>query len=100
STLFPYTTLFRSTHAGGLYQITYSYYDDQKLGKYTFRRVDAELQQHVPFFKKKRVISFRALASLSDTSQGQSIPFYMMHEVGGADSLRGYREFRFRDRNF
>jgi outer membrane protein insertion porin family len=24
----------------------------------------------------------------------------MMHEVGGADSLRGYREFRFRDRNF
>ncbi|MCI0620277.1 MAG: BamA/TamA family outer membrane protein [Acidobacteria bacterium] len=88
-----------NTHAGGMYQIAYAYYDDQKLDRHTFRRLDAEVQQHFPFLKKKRVISFRALASLADTSAGQSIPFYMMHEVGGADSLRGYREFRFRDRN-
>jgi Omp85 superfamily domain len=86
-------------HSGGKYQLVYSYYDDRKLGRYSFRRLDAEVQQHFPFLKKKRVISFRALASLSDTNPGQSIPFYMMHEVGGADSLRGYREFRFRDRN-
>jgi len=86
-------------HSGGKYQLVYGYYDDQKLGRYSFRRLDAEVQQHFPFLKKKRVISFRALASLSDTNPGQSIPFYMMQEVGGADSLRGYREFRFRDRN-
>jgi surface antigen Omp85-like protein len=86
-------------HSGGKYQLLYSYYDDQKLGQYSFRRLDAEVQQHFPFLKKKRVISFRALASLSDTNPGQSIPFYMMQEVGGSDSLRGYREFRFRDRN-
>lgn len=86
-------------HSGGKYQLVYSYYDDQKLGRHSFRRLDAEVQQHFPFLRKKRVISFRALASLSDTQPGQSIPFYMMQEVGGADSLRGYREFRFRDRN-
>lgn len=86
-------------HSGGKYQLLYSYYDDQKLGLHSFRRLDAEVQQHFPFLRKKRVISFRALASLSDTNPGQSIPFYMMQEVGGADSLRGYREFRFRDRN-
>lgn len=89
-----------NTHAGGKYEIAYSYYDDHKLGRHTFRRLDAELQQHFPFLKKKRVVSFRALASLSDTSAGQSIPFYLMQEIGGADSLRGYREFRFRDRNY
>ncbi len=89
-----------NTHAGGKYEIAYSYYDDLKLDRHTFRRLDAELQQHFPFLKKKRVISLRALASLSDTSAGQSIPFYMMQEIGGADSLRGYREFRFRDRNY
>jgi outer membrane protein assembly factor BamA len=86
-------------HSGGKYQLVYSYYDDQKLGRHSFRRLDAEVQQHFPFLRKKRVISFRALASLSDTNPDQSIPFYMMQEVGGADSLRGYREFRFRDRN-
>jgi len=86
-------------HSGGKYQLLYGYYDDQKLGRYSFRRLDAEVQQHFPFLKKKRVISFRALASLSDTNPGQSMPFYLMQEVGGADSLRGYREFRFRDRN-
>jgi len=86
-------------HSGGKYQLVYGYYDDQKLGRYSFRRLDAEVQQHIPFLKKKRVISFRALASLSDTNPDQSIPFFMMQEVGGADSLRGYREFRFRDRN-
>ena len=87
-------------HSGGKYQLIYSYYDDQKLGRYSFRRLDAEVQQHFPFFSKKRVISFRALASFLDTNSDQSVPFYMMQEVGGADSLRGYREFRFRDRNF
>jgi len=86
-------------HSGGKYQLVYSHYDDQKLGRHSFRRFDAEVQQHFPFLKKKRVISFRAVTSLSDTNPGQSIPFFMMHELGGADSLRGYREFRFRDRN-
>lgn len=79
--------------------MVYGHYDDRKLGRYSFRRLDAEVQQHFPFLRKKRVISFRALVSLTDTNPGQSVPFFMMHEVGGADSLRGYREFRFRDRN-
>lgn len=89
-----------NAHSGGLYQLSYAYYDDQALGRHTFRRLDAELQQYLPFLKKKRVIAFRAAASLADTSAGQSIPFYMMQEIGGADSLRGFREFRFRDRNY
>lgn len=89
-----------NAHGGGLYQIAYAYYDDQNLNRHTFRRVDAELQQYFPFLKKKRLIAFRAAASLTGTSPGQSIPFYLMQEVGGADSLRGFREFRFRDRNY
>jgi outer membrane protein assembly factor BamA len=89
-----------NAHSGGLYELSYSYYDDQKLGLYTFRRLRAEVQQYFPFLKKKRVIAFRAGASLADTSAGQSIPFYMMPADAGATTLRGYREFRFRDRNF
>jgi outer membrane protein assembly factor BamA len=89
-----------NAHSGGLYQLNYAYYDDQTLGRHTFRRIDAEIQQYFPFLKKKRVIAFRAAASLTDTSNGQSIPFYLMHPLGGSESLRGFREFRFRDRNY
>ncbi len=87
-------------HSGGLFELTYRYYDDRKLNLYSFRRLDADLQQFFPFLKKKRVIAFRARTSLADTSTGQSIPFYMMYAESGAAALRGYREFRFRDRNF
>ena len=89
-----------NAHSGGLFELTYRYYDDRKLDLYSFRRFDAELQQFFPFLKKKRVIAFRAHTALSDTSAGQSIPFYMMPADSGAIALRGYREFRFRDRNF
>ncbi len=85
--------------AGGMYQVTFSYVDDQKLGLHTFRRVDAEVQQYFPFLKKERVIALRARTSLTDVSPGQSIPFYMQEHIGGAESLRGFREFRFRDQN-
>ena len=83
--------------SGGAYQIKYSYFDDQKLNLHTFRRLDIDAQQYLPFLKKKRVIALRARAALSDTSAGQSVPFYMQEFIGGAESLRGFREFRFRD---
>ena len=83
--------------SGGAYQIKYSYFDDQKVNLHTFRRLDIDAQQYIPFLKKKRVIALRARAALSDTSPGQSIPFYMQEFIGGAESLRGFREFRFRD---
>ena len=90
----------RNTHSGGFFELTYKYYDDRKLNLYSFRRFDADLQQFFPFLKKKRVIAFRAHTALSDTSSGQSMPFFMMPADSGAIALRGYREFRFRDRNF
>ena len=85
--------------AGGAYQLNYSYFDDQKVGLHTFRRLEANAQQYIPFLNKKRVIALRARTSLSDTSPGQSIPFYMQEPLGGAESLRGFREYRFRDQN-
>ena len=85
--------------AGGAYQLTYSYFDDQKVGLHTFRRLDAHAQQYFPFLNKKRVIALRARTSLTDRSPGQTIPFYMQEYIGGAETLRGFREFRFRDQN-
>ena len=41
------------------------------------------------------MIAFRAAASLTDTSGAQRVPFYLQPTLGGPDTLRGYRYYRF-----
>lgn len=36
---------------------------------------------------------------MSETDEGQEIPFYFQRTLGGPDDLRGFRRYRFRDRN-
>jgi outer membrane protein assembly factor BamA len=85
--------------SGGNYAARWDTYGDREQGRYSFRRYEVELQQYVPFFNRRRVIAFRAKTSLTDTSPGHDVPFYLLPTLGGSEDLRGYREFRFRDRN-
>ena len=41
-------------------------------------------------------IAARLFVSTSDTNAGQTMPFYFMPTLGGNDTLRGFREYRFR----
>lgn len=81
---------------GGRYLLTYQKFDDRDLRRYSFERVEVDLQQYVPLVNDRRVLAFRALASMSD---GDEVPFYLQRTLGGPDDLRGFRRFRFRDRN-
>jgi outer membrane protein assembly factor BamA len=36
---------------------------------------------------------------ISDTSAERDVPFYLMPSLGGGNTLRGYTDFRFHDRN-
>jgi hypothetical protein len=85
--------------SGGRYLAAYSIYDDRDLGRYNFRRFDLDLQQYLPLFQQRRVIALRAMASVSDADAGQEVPFYFEPTLGGPDDLRGFRQYRFRDRN-
>jgi outer membrane protein assembly factor BamA len=84
---------------GGNYVVQHTWYDDRKLGTFDFRRLDVTLEQYVPFFNKRRVFAFRARTVLTDTRAGQVIPFYMQPTLGGGNDLRGFRPFRFSDKN-
>jgi hypothetical protein len=84
---------------GGRYALGYSIYDDRDRDRYNFRRFDLDLQQYFPMFQQRRVIALRAAASLSDADAGQEVPFYLLRTLGGPDDLRGFRQYRFRDRN-
>jgi outer membrane protein assembly factor BamA len=84
---------------GGRYLVTYSRFDDRDSGRYSFNRVDVDLQQYIPLLKDRRVLALRALASMADAGDGHVVPFYFQPTLGGPDDLRGFRRFRFRDRN-
>ena len=85
--------------SGGLYGYRASQYTDLGLKKFSYRQVDFELQQYIPYFNKTRVIALRALATLAFENSGNTIPFYSQPKVGGNDSLRGFQRYRFHDKH-
>jgi hypothetical protein len=86
-------------HAGGRYGVELSHFDDRDLAAYGFRRVTVDVQQYVPLPNRYRVLAVRAAAVMTDAGDGQQVPFYYQPTLGGSQELRGFREFRFRDRN-
>ncbi|MQA30771.1 MAG: BamA/TamA family outer membrane protein [Luteitalea sp.] len=85
-----------NARSGGWYRAEFSRYDDRDLGAFTFNRLDLDLRQFVGFLSERRVLFARAFASTSDTATDQQMPFYLMPTLGGNDSLRGFRDYRFR----
>ena len=84
---------------GGNYVLQQTWYRDQLYGAYGFRRLDLDLQQYIAFFNGVRRFAIRAKTVLTDTDSPQVVPFYLQPVLGGSDDLRGFRPYRFRDRN-
>jgi outer membrane protein assembly factor BamA len=85
--------------AGGRYVARLSSFQDQAMGVYDFTQFDIEAQHYIPFFNQRRVIALRAKTTLTRTSDGREIPFYMLPTLGGSEDVRGFEDYRFRDRN-
>jgi|SRR5688572_2225595 len=77
----------------------WSSFNDQDFGRHNFMQYDVEVQQYIPFFNQRRVIALRAKTTLTDSGAGQTIPFYMLPTLGGSEDLRGFADFRFREKN-
>ncbi|MGB9179787.1 MAG: hypothetical protein WCB68_11130 [Pyrinomonadaceae bacterium] len=85
------------------YKFFYHVYQDVSDHRYSFRRFDADLKHKFPFADKNE-FRFRARFSFADTSGNNRVPFYLMETLGGSnirgdDTLRGFRDYRFRDRD-
>ena len=72
-------------------------YDDRTGNGFDFTRTVGEVQIHVPIGHRNRILALRARASHAVGRNGGAPPFYLMETLGGADTLRGFREYRFRD---
>jgi outer membrane protein assembly factor BamA len=87
------------TRRGTLARVELSDYQQVNDGTLGFRRVDLNLQQYVPLLRENWVIALRALGSATTPADGNEVPFYLMPDLGGPSTLRGYSTWRFRDRN-
>ena len=86
----------KNARRGGWYRVEFSHVDDRTTGTHTFNRVDTDLRQFIGFLAGRRVLAARLFVSTSDTGEGHVMPFYLMPTLGGNDTLRGFREYRFR----
>jgi hypothetical protein len=87
------------TTSGGLYRVDWHQYDQRNQGPYSFRRIDAEVDQFIPLLHANWVLALRAMASLTDTDAGETVPYFLLPELGGPRMLRGYPNWRFRGRD-
>ena len=61
--------------------------------------VEAEARQLIPILRANWVIALRGLATITDIDDTSAVPYFMLPSLGGGCTLRGYPDFRFRDRN-
>ncbi len=85
--------------SGGLYSADLATYIDLDGTGHSFRQFQADATQYVPIFHKNWVVVVRSRVAMSQTGADNEVPFYLMPTLGGRDSLRGYDDYRFRDRN-
>jgi hypothetical protein len=83
--------------SGGRYRFTFSRYEDRDFDRFSFGRWEADLRQYVGFFEGSRTLALRAYATSADPDAGNEVPFFLQPMLGGAQTLRGFRTFRFRD---
>lgn len=82
---------------GGWYRFEATRFDDRNDGAWSFTRTDLDLRQFFGFLADRRVLALRGFVSSSDApDDSNGVPFFLMPSLGGNDSLRGFRNYRFR----
>jgi len=82
---------------GGRYSATAAMYSDRAASAGSFRRYEVEGSQFIPLFTLNWVLALHAWEVFSLPSAGNAVPFYLLPSIGGANTLRGYDDYRFHD---
>jgi hypothetical protein len=85
--------------SGGLYRVQANDFRELDTDLYSFRSVEAEVLQLIPILRANWVVALRGLATVTDLDDTSLVPYFMLPSLGGGRTLRGYPDFRFRDRN-
>jgi outer membrane protein assembly factor BamA len=78
-------------------RVTGERYEDINVDNFNFTRVVADVKGYIPLGPRNRILALRLRTSHSIDDEDDRVPFYLMETLGGAKTVRGYDEFRFRD---
>ena len=84
---------------GGFYRAGAAVYSDRDTGQYSFQRYDVEAIQFVPLVPRRWNLAVHGWLVGSNTDDGKTVPVYLLPSLGGHNTLRGYADYRFHDRN-
>jgi Omp85 superfamily domain len=84
---------------GGFYRAVWTRYSDREAGSFSFERYEGEAVHFVPLAESNVVIGLHGWVVGTTTPDGQHVPFYLMPSLGGNNTLRGFADYRFHDRN-
>jgi outer membrane protein assembly factor BamA len=79
-------------HTGGKYSFQWTAYAS------SFQRYVVDLRRFIPVTSADR-IGLRLQTSFTRSSPKEEVPFFMLPTAGGTDTVRGFNQYRFRDRN-
>ena len=88
-----------NAHRGGMVGFGYARFNDTDTDAFDFHRYTIDARQYLSLGSVQRVLALRFLGSFDEADSGSRVPFYLMETLGGSDTLRGFRELRFRDLN-
>ena len=84
---------------GGFYRAAWTRYSDRDAGRFSFQRYEGEAAHFLPLAERHLVVALHAWVVGTTASEGQQVPFYLMPSLGGANTLRGFSDYRFHDRH-
>lgn len=87
------------SRSGTQLMATFHDYRQRDSGPWSFRRVDGIARQLIPILHGNWVIDLSVRASTTDADAGNQVPFFLMPDLGGSAELRGFSNYRFRDRH-
>jgi outer membrane protein assembly factor BamA len=81
---------------GGIWRLEARYFRDTNDQDFRFLRFSAETSHYLPL-DEEHGFALRALAVFHDRKGSAAVPFFQKAILGGRHTMRGFREFRFRD---
>jgi hypothetical protein len=85
--------------SGGLYRAQFDDFRENDNDQYSYRSLEAEVVQMIPLLRANWVIALRGVTTITDIEDTDAVPYFMLPSLGGGTTLRGYPDFRFRDRH-
>jgi len=82
---------------GGYVRINWSRHDAHDQAPFTFDYTEFQAAHLIPVLREQYVFAFRVLATTTDTSDGNEVPFVLRPYLGSGDTLRGFPNRRFSD---